>query len=372
MVNITLKDLFHERAKFFMVIIGLSVSIIMVNIGIGFINNTSEENTDFIRRNPQIDAFITQENRQDIFVGGEVSYTINDRIEDLDGVKNVEKLIIGGLGIKVKDELVGCRLIGYDLFSEIGPWNIIEGKEVELLNNWTVIVDVSIRRFIPDIKIGDKVELGGENEKIEIVGFCEKNKHWTNPMAWVSYDTALLLSHTENKNVSTVLAVEFKTDYELDDFKKDMKDEDVNVIGRDDLLAYIENEVVSNMGSSIGMLVVVGFFVSMIILAATMYSTVMTKIPELVSMKALGAGQGFINRILIGQIFIYVTVSSILGSIGAYALVPIINSLSVYGLSINAIWLLFIYGVSLNLGILAALLSMRKVKKTDPAVIFRG
>ena len=83
-------------------------------------------------------------------------------------------------------------------------------------------------------------------------------------MAWVSYDTALLLNHIENKNVSTVLAVEFKSDYDLKDFNKDMKDEDVNVIGREELIEYIENEVTSNMGSSIGMLVVVGFFVTII------------------------------------------------------------------------------------------------------------
>ena len=370
MVNITFKDLFHEKTKFFLVLIGLTISILMVNFGIGIINCAMESNTRFAIENPQFDTYIMQKNRNGIFEGGFVSDEIYLEVKNSPEVKNVEQLTMEGFGFKVGTEIVGVFLIGYDISGDIEPWDC-NFEDGNLSENYTVIIDKSVRRYIPEIKVGDKLD-SGTGQYVEIVGFCDNANYWGNPFAWVSTSTAKLLTHSENQNGSTILAVNLKDGYESTNFESDLNSEDINVISDKELIDYLNNEVMSNMGSSIIMMVIIGFIVSMIIIAATMFSTVMEKKSQLVTFKALGASQKFINSIFIGHVFIFITLSSIFGTYGAMLLQPLINNISVYGLSVSIPWALFTYGLSLGLGILSAVFSMRKVKKTDPAIIFRA
>ncbi len=370
MVNVTFKDLFHEKTKFFLVLTGLTMSILMVNFGIGMINCAIEENNRFAIENPQFDAYIMQKNRNGIFEGGIVSDELYIEINNIHEVKNVEKLVIERIGFKVNTEIVGVCLIGYDISGGIEPWES-NVRDRCLAENYTTIIDMSVKRFIPDINIGDKIDTGTD-QKVEIVGFCENAKLWGNPIAWVSINTAKLLTHTENQNASTILAIDLEDGYNSKDLESDLNSEEINIINDQELIEYQQNQVMSNMGSSIIMMVIIGYMVTMIIIATSMFSTVIEKTPQLVTFKAQGASQRFINSIFLGQVLIFITLSTLFGTIGAILLQPLINNISVYGLSVSIPWAFITYGLSLMLGMLSAVFSMRKVKKTDPAIIFRA
>ncbi len=372
MVNITTKDFFENKARFLLVLLGLTVSIVMVNFGIGFLTGVMQDNRSFLEHNPDY-MYITDDNRQSIFDGGQVHDRVYNKTAGLSCVDEVERLLIGGAGFKFEDEIVGCTMIGYDIYGDFGPWDVIKGKEVSLIeDNFTAIVDISIFRYLPDLEIGDKLDT--LEFEVEIVGFVENSKVWGNPMCWVSYYTAERLMHKENSNATTVIAVDLKDGYNEGDLEDKLSkyEDDINILTNDELNERISSEVMNNMGQSIGMLALMGFIVTMIIVSATMYSTVMEKIPQLVSMKALGAGQGFINRILIGQVIFLITAAFLLAGIVTFAMAPIVNSLTVYGVGFEMFWLAFTYGLCLLLSIFCTLVSLRKVKKTDPAVIFRA
>ncbi len=369
MVNLTIKDIKNERAKFVLILLGLSICILLVNIGIGFLNGMMEENRRFFEKNPQYEGYITQENRRDIFSGGIVTEDIYNKTLESKGVKSVEKLIISGMGFKVGDEIVSTNTIGYDLMSDFSMWGLIEGKEVKLFENYTIIIDISAKRFIPSLEVGDKI-LAGEGSEVEIVGFTEGNTFWGNPLAWCSFETARLLTHAEDE--FTALAIEFEEDYSKQDLKHDLRNEAISVFSSEEIVDKLNNDVVNNMGSTILPMVFVGFFVTMIIISASMYSTILEKVPQLVTFKALGANQGFINRLLLSQVVVLITLSTVFGTIISYIMSPFISNASVFPASVSLPWVLVTYGISLNLGILSALVSIRKVKKTDPAVIFRA
>ena len=71
MVNLTLKDLFHEKGRFFLVVLGLTVSMMMVTFGMGFINGSLEENTRFNNEFPQYDD---NEGFQSIYILNKSNY----------------------------------------------------------------------------------------------------------------------------------------------------------------------------------------------------------------------------------------------------------------------------------------------------------
>jgi len=123
---------------------------------------------------------------------------------------------------------------------------------------------------------------------------------------------------------------------------------------------------------SIGIVAILGFFVAMIIITITLYQSIIEKIPELVSLKALGGSKSFINKMLILQTIFIVSIGYGISVVIAIFLAPILSFYSALPVGINPIVTLISFGISLGLGILCSLFSIRKVHNTDPAVIFRG
>jgi ABC-type antimicrobial peptide transport system permease subunit len=64
--------------------------------------------------------------------------------------------------------------------------------------------------------------------------------------------------------------------------------------------------------------------------------------------------------------------SYILATLLAYIISPTLTIYSSLPVSIDFIWAGIIYGIALALGIICSVFSIRKVHKTDPAIIFRA
>ena len=153
---------------------------------------------------------------------------------------------------------------------------------------------------------------------------------------------------------------------------EDYKDE-VKVYSTEEMKENVTQFILIDTGlaGTIGIIAVLGFFVAMIVLSITLYQSVSEKIPELVSLKALGADKSYVDHILIGQTFIIVSISFAIATIIGVILAPILSVVSTLSVTINLLMALFIYGMSLGLGILCSLFSIRKVHGTDPGIIFR-
>jgi len=59
MVNLTIKDLFQEKFRMVLVILGLTVSFLTVHIGVGMVTGTAEQFTIIIDKG-EYDAYIMQ------------------------------------------------------------------------------------------------------------------------------------------------------------------------------------------------------------------------------------------------------------------------------------------------------------------------
>ena len=69
MVNLTIKDLFHDKFRIVLVILGLTVSLLMVHVGMGMMTGSVDQNTRIVDEG-DYDAYIIQSNRANIMMGG--------------------------------------------------------------------------------------------------------------------------------------------------------------------------------------------------------------------------------------------------------------------------------------------------------------
>ncbi len=374
MVNLTIKDLFKEPTRLVLVVMGLTVSLLMVLIGIGMLTGSVEESQRIIDES-DYDAYIIQYNRDNIMEGGRVSDAVYDRVLGLSGVKDVDKIIDDWIGLKFGDDDTGVSMIGYDIESDnIEPWDIIKGNKDDLKEDNNIIIDQLITKFFPNVEIKDKLKAGDLDTSLRITGMSRNNQRFGSPMMWTNLETAKNLLHIVNE--STYLCVKLKSDFSVRDLEKALEifENEIKVISSEEMKEKISDYILVEMGmaQSVGILAVMGFIVSMIVISITLYQSVSDKLRELVSLKALGAKKSFINKILIGQTFLIVSISFVLATILAFFLAPYLSSVSTLAVSVNPLWALFTYVLSLILGIICSLLPIRKVHKTDPAIIFRA
>ena len=374
MVNLTIKDLFNEPTRLVLVVMGLTVSLLMVLVGIGMVTGSVDQSKRIVQES-DYDAYIIQHNRDNIMEGGHVPDDIYDKAISLRGVKDVDRIISDWIGVRFGDEDTGVSIIGYDISSEyLEPWDVIEGDKDDLKKDNVVIVDELIKKYLPDVKIDDKLKASSPEVSLKISGMTQNNQNFGSAMMWTNFETAKNLLHIENE--STYLGVKLKSGYSVDDLEEDLEifEDAIKVISSEEMEAKIENYIMVEMGiaQSVGILAVMGFIVAMIVISITLYQSVTDKLRELVSLKALGAKKSFINKIIIGQTFLIVSVSFGLATLLALLLAPYLTSVSALAVNVNWLWASFTYGMSLILGVLCSLIPIRKVHKTDPAIIFRA
>jgi putative ABC transport system permease protein len=347
----------------------------MVHIGIGMITGVIDESTRLLDEG-DYDAYITQRNKPNILMGGHVSDDIYEKVEDLECVEDIDRMIADWTEVKFEDEKISVHVIGFDMrTNHLDPYDIVEGNKDDLKKNNTIIVDEMLKtKSFQNLEVGDKIKGGFTDESLKVVGFC-RNAHRTgNAVIWTNYETAIRLLQMENE--STYLAVKIKDGYSVDDLKDSLDDEKdkVKAYSTEEMRDQLINFLLFDFGiaGSIGILAALGFVVAMIIISITLYQSVSEKIPEFVSLKALGAKKSYINHILFNQTFIIVSLSYILATLLAYIISPTLTIYSSLPVSIDFIWAGIIYGIALALGIICSVFSIRKVHKTDPAIIFRA
>ncbi len=374
MVNLTIKDLFHDKFRIVLVILGLTVSLLMVHVGMGMMTGSVDQNTRPIDEG-DYDAYIIQSNRANIMMGGSVEDDMYDKINGISGVKHVDKFVDDWLGVRYKDDETGVRLVGFKIKTQyFDLWGCIDCGKDDIKSNNSVIVDNIIKKYFPDVSVNSKLKVGGFDDKLKIKGFCDENNVMGNPRAFTNLETAQRLLHMENK--SSYLAVKLEDGYSVNQLRERLKsyDDEIKVVSSEEMKAEISDYILFGFGLafSIGIIAILGFFVAMIIITITLYQSIVEKIPELVSLKALGASKGFINKMLILQTIFIVTIGYGISIILMIFLAPILSFYSALPVGINPFVTLTTFSVSLGLGIFSSLFSIRKVHNTDPAVIFRG
>ncbi|MBD3254933.1 MAG: FtsX-like permease family protein [Candidatus Lokiarchaeota archaeon] len=375
MVNLTIKDLLHYPTRLILVILGLSMSLLMVHVSFGMVNGTLEQAT-LVVDNSEYDCYVIQKNVPNIMISGSVSDDIFKEVKEAKSVKKADQVFDGYVNINHKDEDTGSFILGYDPKSDLlEPWDLVEGNLNDLKKNSTIIVDVLLRdKFFPDLTVGDKIKVGDFDEELKIVGFCENFRKFGNPGIWTHVDRAKDLLHLENESIYIGLAL--NEGYTIDDLKDDLEefDDDIKIVSAEKMKESVRDYLLNDFGvaASLGILAVIGFTVAMVIISISMYQSVSDKLPELVSLKALGADKRYVNNILIGQTSIIVTLSFVFSTITALLISPILSQFSTFPIILNIFWTFVAYGISIGLGILCSLFSIRKVHKTDPGIIFRS
>lgn len=381
---VALKMLVGDRAKYLGIIMGLTFASLLITqqlaIFIGLMARTYGAVTDMAL--PEI--WVMDKKVQFIDDIKPLQDTQLYRVRGVDGVEWAVPLYKGLIKARLDNgNFQTCNVLGLDDATLIGgPPVMVEGTLADLRRADGVIVDTigahdKLARIMPDgtrvpLKIGDTLELN--DHRAVVVGISKNSRTFqSQPVVYTTYTRAMTFAPRERKLLSFVLV-------------KAKAGQDVNTVCsriekstglmalpsqkfKEITVAYFMKY--TGIPINFGIAVALGFIVGTAIAGQTFYNFTLDNLRHFGALKAMGASNGMLLRMILLQAVVVGSIGYGLG-VGAAALFG--HLLRDSELAFFLPWqLLIVTGVAVTvICMIASLISIRKVVRLEPAIVFKG
>jgi len=378
MYRIAIKMLLGDRSKYIMLVSALTFAALLMTQQIGVFVGLMRWTTATLR-NSYAEIWVVDPTVQQLNEVKPMRDTDLSRVRSVEGVKWAVPLYQGVQQVRIADgRSKSILFLGLDPATLIGLPPIISGSSQDLLQDNAIFIDKLGTKLLSTdpkkpLKIGDIFEIN--DHEVRIVGILDTERSFFGyPYVYTTYERALNFIPKVRKNLSFVLV-------------KPKEGLDPSTVARSieietGLRAYTEHEFFwativwffKNTGIpiSFGITILLGFVVGMAVAGQTFYMFILENLRNLGALKAMGASDGLIAKMLMLQAlfvgFIGYGIGIGLASIfGWYAVEkkepPFFITFEV---------LLFIFSSILFICIISALIGIRKIQKLDVSEVFHA
>lgn len=312
------------------------------------------------------DIWVLNEGNEDLIQQTSVIKDVSSKIAEIEGVKNAYKLIYSQNMIERNGLKQAVIIVG--ITENVGPSTLIAGDTT--LDGSTVIVDESVCIELGEIAPRDTVFINNIPQKV--IGISKNARSFIYPFVFTSHKNALQLCQIDEQLTNYVL-VEVLPGHSNEVVQKISEIEGITALSRDKIRENTVNYMLFESGMGLGTVTfsVVGLLVAVVIISLTIYTATMEKIPEFGTLRAIGASTLDIDKILIEQVLWSVTIGYVCGLLLSGAGIYVVQSLTIVPIKITVVLAGAAYIMTLTLSLVGSFLSMRKVHKIDPAIVFR-
>jgi putative ABC transport system permease protein len=304
-----------------------------------------------------------------------IDMRISREIVSLPGVEQVYPVVISAGAAKFENgRSGGITLVGTQAPDFIGgPWALFTAKNEDMLPEGAIITEYFDSKVLGDLKQGDYFEINGK--KVYSAGLTKGVRGFgAGSYAFTTIERARVLTHFSPDKASLFL-VKWKSDAAEQQVIQDINSHIANVKAWDGkaFAASTLSEVLRTNGiaASFGSLIGFAILSGLIIIGLTLYSSAIDRIRDYGTLKAIGATNGYIARLILFQAFLL----SVVGFAVGYLLVEFFRiSIARSGtLYQYPVWMpLALFTLTLFISLGGCLFAIRRISKLEPAQVFRG
>lgn len=381
---IAIKMLIGDRAKYIGMVVGLTFAALLITqqsgIFIGIMARTYKAITDI----GMPDVWVMDPKVQFIDDVKPMQDTQLHRVRGVEGVEWAVPLYKGMLKARLENgNFQTCHLFGLDDATLIGgPPRMVQGRLADLRTADAVIVDRvgaegKLARHLPDgrvipLGIGDRLELN--DHRATVVGICEVSRTFqSQPVVFTTFSRAMRFAPWERKLLSFVL-VKARAGVEPEALCGHIRRATGLAAytgqGFKDLTWWYYMRY-TGIPINFGIAVVLGFIVGTAIAGQTFYNFTLDNLRHFGALKAMGAANATLMRMILLQALSVGLIGYGLG-VGGAALFG--RALENTDLSFTLPWELLagVGAAILTICALSAAVSMAKVARLEPAIVFKS
>ena len=368
------RNLFHDKIRLMVTLTGIifAVVLIVVQMGLFFGFTTS---TKSVLDHSKADLWITARNTPYVDVAVGFNERKFYRVLATPGVAAAQKYIVRWSQWKDQSgRTESVEVVGVDPNRLMGlPWNVVEGDASQLKQPHAVMVDEIYKDKLGVHKVGEWFEVRGY--RVKVVGFTRGIRAFTTaPYVFTSFKNAQDFCIFDVDQTNFVL-VKAAAGVDLKQLQAELQRRlpDNDVYRTQEFAEKTSNYWMFTTGAGISVLMgaVLGLVVGLVVVTQTIYATTMDHIREFGTLKAMGAPNSYVYRVIITQ----AAIAAVMGySMALVVTFFVTHGGSSAGAPIMVSWrlLVIMFFVTVGMCITAGVVSIKKVMGLDPAMVFRG
>lgn len=366
----------YDRTKSIGIIIGILISTFLIGQQLGIFTFLTGLMGSFAS-NSNADIWVVDRKTKDVNQMGKFDIRVLSEIKSLPDVKSASPLVLaGGTATTPEGNTSNILLVGSEAPAfAIGPdpTKIVEGNRNDLLTDGAVTTDLfDDNNFGKEMKLGSRFEING---KEAFVAVRTRNlRGFGASQVFTTIDRARFYGNIPATSIQAVL-VNVTDPAKADAVIQSINDRFPNLRAwKKQKLAYSSIRVIlssSGIASSTGTLIIFALITGILIIGLTMYSSVLDRLKDYGTMKAIGANFRYLTRLLLCQAMIF----AITGFVLAWILLEIFRLAVVStGLVITYQWyeIAGIFVITSTISVGGMFFALLRLRNVEPASVFRN
>lgn len=360
------RNLSQDKTRLTISVIGIALALMLILLLNGFLTGLNQQVTSYLSNSPG-SLVVAQKGIRNML--GATSLLPQGVVADslaIEGVEKVIPILSQFVILDLHDKKQPAYLIGYDPLSGGGPWQLAEGREPQT-DSEIVFDEVLANRH--NLKTTDVFKLMGET--YTIVGLSKGTSSWMTSFIFVRKtavekllripETASFLLVGSNKGVNLEeLSARFN------------QITGINAVSKTEMAANDISLFSKVFSVPLRLMVAISFLIGTMVVGLVIYTATVERQKEYGVLKAIGASNGTLYRVVVFQALIAALVGSAAGVLFAFGLAKLImvirpQFLIVLNLS-DVAWTL-VTGIIMALA--AGFFPARVVARLAPATVFR-
>ncbi|MEL6297354.1 MAG: ABC transporter permease [Pseudomonadota bacterium] len=371
-LTLAFRNLFHDRVRLIVTIVGILFSIVLVAVQLGLYFGASRIIVSMIERADGqlwITAYGAKSFEESDVLSGRERYAALST----PGVNRAIPVVAAFTRWKKSDGGAQlCVVVGTDAADgALAPWNIVDGSLSTIKLPDGVAVDETYFENLGVTKLGDTAEINGARVRVTAVTKGIRS-FTTTPFIFTTLDRARsLLGMPANSASHYVVQLDPGADPLRVRTELQKRLPDVEVLTRDEFHARSLDHWLFGTGAGVALIggAILGMLVGTVIVAQTLYSSTKDHLNEFATLRALGSSSGYIHRVILAQAGLSAVIGYGLGMAIAIAIVmasqntalPIVMTPTLAGI---------LFALTLGMCAISAVSAIVKVTKIDPAMVF--
>jgi putative ABC transport system permease protein len=368
------RNLFHDKVRLTVTLTGIVFSVVLIVVQLGLFIGFTTATSNLIDHSGA-DLWITSKNVPYVEQGVAFSERKLNQVRTIPGVADAQKIIAHWTQWKRHDGgEESVQIVGINVDDPLErPWNLVEGRVDDLKSPDAVILDELYKQKLRVTRVGEVFEIGGYRARV--VGFTRGIRSFTtSPYVFTSFKNAQDYTRLREDQTLFIL-VKVAPGADVQQVRRDLlnrvKDVEVFTTGEFSRMTTFYWMFTTGAGVAVLIAAVLGLVVGFVVVAQTIYATTVDHIREFGTLKAMGAPNSYVYKVIMKQAAIAAVIGYVLGM---FVSMFVVHASQKGGAAIlmptpMAIGMFFL---TLAMCTGAALVSINKVTRIDPAMVFKA
>ena len=360
------RNLFRDRTRFLLSVLGVAVSVGLILLLAGYRSGVYRQASAYLDNTPGSVVVAERGIRDFLGTSSVLPPGAAEAVRQTPGVDRVIQVVSQFVIFERHERKDGFFLIGYDPAVGGGPWKLVEGREPTADDELVVDRTTALQH---DMTIGDQVRL--LDRDATIVGLSDETTFWAGSVAFARLAT--LESLLRAPGLRSFLLVTPEADISPEALRDRLAVPGTEVLLKSDVIANDAKLMARVYDAPIGMMVAIAFIVGVLVVGLVIYTATIERRREYGAVKAIGARNRTLYRVVTIQAVIAALVGAIVGVALAYgAGAALMTWRPQFLVDIEPAAIGVVLASSLVMALLAALIPARSVARLEPAEVFRG